>query len=169
MPRFDLVVATQDWHPRAHGSFASSHPGRLPGDHVDLGGVAQTLWPDHCVQGTAGASFHSALDVAGISHVVRKGTDVPTDSYSGFFDNGHVKDTGLAEYLRVLAVTKVWISGVATDYCVKYTALDARSLGLSVSLVVDGCRGVDLSPGDIESALAEMRAAGCEMVTSSEV
>ncbi len=167
--RFELVVATQDWHPADHGSFASAHPGCSVGDVITLGGVTQFLWPDHCVQQSAGASFHSGLDVARISHVVRKGTDSEIDSYSGFFDNGHRKDTGLAGYLRDRGVDAVWIAGLATDYCVRYTALDAREMGFSVSLVVDGCRGVDNTPGDVERALDEMRAAGCDVVTSSDV
>jgi nicotinamidase/pyrazinamidase len=169
MLRFDVVVATMDWHPEGHASFASSHPGRRPGDEVEVGGVSQRLWPDHCVQWSPGASLHSALEVAGLTHVVRKGTDKAIDSYSGFFDNGHLKDTGLADYLRSRAVTGLWIAGVATDYCVKYTALDARALGLPTAVVVDGCRGVDLNPGDVDSALFEMRAVGCDMVISSEV
>jgi nicotinamidase/pyrazinamidase len=168
IPRFDLVIATQDWHPKGHASFASSHVGRAPGEETEVAGAMQTLWPDHCVQQTPGASFHSALDVAGINHVVRKGTDSEIDSYSGFFDNGHLKDTGLGAYLSGLGASEVWVSGVATDYCVKYTALDARALGLATTVVVDGCRGVDLRPGDVDAALAAMRAAGCELVTSSE-
>ena len=169
MPRFDVVVATQDWHPSGHASFASSHPGGKPGDEVEVEGVVERLWPDHCVQQTSGASFHSALDVAGITHVVRKGTESAIDSYSGFFDNAHRRDTGLAAYLSARAVTEVWIAGVATDYCVKYTALDARALGFPTAVVVDGCRGVELSLGDVDAALGEMRSAGCTIVTSSEV
>jgi nicotinamidase/pyrazinamidase len=168
MPRFDVVIATQDWHPKGHASFASSHVGRVPGEETEVGGAMQTLWPDHCVQQTPGASFHSGLDVAGVIHVVRKGTDPTIDSYSGFFDNGHRRDTGLGGYLSGLGVSEVWVSGVATDYCVKYTALDARALGLATKVVVDGCRGVNLRLGDVDDALAEMHAAGCELVTSSE-
>jgi len=168
MDRFEVVVATQDWHPRNHSSFASNHPGSQPGDEADVGGVMQTLWPDHCVQRTAGASFHSALDVTKIMHVVHKGVDVAIDSYSAFFDNRHLRDTGLSEYLSSHGVSEVWISGVATDYCVKYSALDARAQGLTTAIVLDGCRGIDLKPGDVDAALAEMRAAGCEIVTSSE-
>jgi nicotinamidase/pyrazinamidase len=168
MNRFDVVVATQDWHPADHASFASAHPGRVPGDEVQVEGSLQRLWPDHCVQHSPGASFQSALDVAGITHVVRKGAAKSIDSYSGFFDNGHLRDTGLRTYLSAQSVTEVWIAGLATDYCVKYTALDARTLGIPTSVVLDGCRGVDLGNGDVESAVAEMRAAGCEMVTSSE-
>jgi len=168
-PAFDLVVATQDWHPAGHGSFASAHPGHVPGDVVELGGVSQTLWPDHCVQNTPGASFHSGLDVAAIDHVVRKGTDPAIDSYSGFFDNGHLKDTGLAAFLAEKGVDEVWLVGLATDYCVRFSALDARAAGLSCVLVLDGVRGVDLAPGDVDSAVEEMRSAGCRVTTSAEL
>ena len=168
-PAFDLVVATQDWHPAGHGSFASAHPGHVPGDVVELGGVSQTLWPDHCVQNTPGASFHSGLDVAAIDHVVRKGTDPAIDSYSGFFDNGHLKDTGLAAFLAEKGVHEVWLVGLATDYCVRFSALDARAAGLSCVLVLDGVRGVDLAPGDVDSAVEEMRSAGCRVTTSAEL
>jgi nicotinamidase/pyrazinamidase len=168
-PLFELVVATQDWHPATHGSFASNHPGRAPGDMVDLGGVEQVLWPDHCVQGTAGASFHSALDIARIDSVIRKGTDPAIDSYSGFFDNGHAKDTGLAALLTERQVTEIWLVGVATDYCVKYTALDGRAAGFSVVVVEDGVRAVDLAEGDGEAALEQMRAAGCRTTLSREL
>jgi len=159
--RFDFVVATQDWHPASHGSFASAHSGYAPGDHVELGGVDQVLWPDHCVQGSPGASFHSGLDVARISAVVRKGTDPGIDSYSGFFDNGHRKDTGLHEVLDERGVEEVWLVGLATDYCVKATALDAITLGYRVVVVEEGVRPVDISPGDGAAAVDEMRHAGC--------
>lgn len=167
--RFDMVVATQDWHPPDHGSFASNHPGKSPGDIVALGGIDQVLWPDHCVQGTPGASFHSALDVSTISSVCRKGTDSGIDSYSGFFDNRHRKDTGLAAHLRDRGVDAVTIVGLATDYCVRFTALDGRRLGFDIDVVVDGVRAVDLASGDGQRALEQMREAGCRIVLSSEV
>jgi len=166
---FDLVVATQDWHPTDHGSFASNHAGSSPGDITELGGVEQVLWPDHCVQNTAGASFHSGLDVARISRVIRKGTDPEIDSYSGFFDNGHRKDTGLVGVLRAADADELWLVGLATDYCVKFTALDAIELGFRVNVVRDGVRAVDLAAGDGDAALDEMRASGCGIVTSAEV
>jgi nicotinamidase/pyrazinamidase len=168
-PRFELVVATQDWHPADHASFASNHPGHGPGEVVEVAGQPQVLWPDHCVQGTAGASFHSALDVAEIDHVVRKGTDPAIDSYSGFFDNNHAKDTVLSAYLREQGVDEIWLVGVATDYCVQFTALDGRGEGFSVVIAEDGVRAVDLAPGDGEAALAKMRAAGCRITTSAEL
>jgi nicotinamidase/pyrazinamidase len=169
MPRYELVVATQDWHPAGHGSFASSHPGTRPGDIVPLGGVDQVLWPDHCVQDGPGASFHSGLDVARIGHVVRKGTDPGIDSYSAFFDNHHLKETGLQAWLRERGVARVVVLGLATDYCVLYTALDAVGLGLSVAVVEDGCRAVDLAANDGDRALLEMEDAGCTVVTSREL
>jgi nicotinamidase/pyrazinamidase len=167
--QFDLVIATQDWHPAGHGSFAANHPGRAAGDVVELGGVSQVLWPPHCVQGGPGASFHSALDVSGIDHVVRKGTDPGIDSYSGFFDNNHKKATGLEEYLKEWMAAEIVVMGLATDYCVKATALDGRALGIAVTVIEDGCRAVNLRPGDGAEALEEMRAAGCAVVRSADM
>lgn len=165
MPGFDLVVASQDWHPPDHGSFASAHRGKRPGEFVMLGGVQQILWPDHCVQDTPGASLHSAVDVAEIDFVVRKGTDREIDSYSAFFDNGHRKDTGLAAYLREREVRDFFIMGLATDYCVKYSALDALDLGFEVAVIADACRAVEVSPGDAERAIEEMRRHGAQIAT----
>ncbi len=166
---FEIVVATQDWHPADHASFASNHEGRVSGETIELDGITQVLWPDHCVQNTPGASFHSGLDVAAIDLVVRKGSDRAIDSYSGFFDNGHLRDTGLAEALRSLGVDDVTLVGLATDYCVKYTALDARALGFRVSVVADGVRAVDLRPGDGAAAIDEMRSAGCRIVSAKDL
>jgi nicotinamidase/pyrazinamidase len=167
-PRFELVVATQDWHPANHGSFASQHPGRQLYEVTELNGLEQILWPDHCVQHTRGAELAASLNTAGIHRVFRKGTDPGIDSYSGFFDNGHRRATGLGEYLRERGVAEVAIAGVATDYCVKFTVLDARRLGLRTLVVEDGCRGVDVRPGDVQRAIEEMRLAGAEIVRSSE-
>jgi len=167
---FDLVVATQDWHPRDHGSFAANHPGKKVGDVIDMHGLPQVLWPVHCVQGTAGAEFAPALDVSRVRRVFQKGTDPAIDSYSGFFDNGHRRSTGLADYLREQGVTEVFVMGLATDYCVKFTALDAvQRAGLKTTLIEDGCRGVNLRPGDSEAAVAEMRAARVEVLRSSDL
>jgi len=163
-PTFDFVVASQDWHPANHGSFASAHPGHKPGDVITLAGAPQVLWPTHCVQNTPGASFHSGLDVSRIDAVVCKGTDPAIDSYSVFFDNNHGRDTGLMEILAEKGVEEVWFVGLATDYCVKWSALDARKIGLGVTIVGDGVRGVGLKPADIEAAFEEMRAAGCRIV-----
>lgn len=167
--QFDLVFATQDWHPPEHGSFAINHPGHQPYDVVDLGGVPQVLWPAHCVQGTQGAAFHAALDLARVTAVIRKGTDPRIDSYSGFFDNGKRKATGLADELRGRAVRDVVLLGLATDYCVRATALDAVALGFAVTLVLDGCRGVGLRPDDVDAAVRQMREAGVRVVRSSEL
>jgi len=169
MTRFEVVVATQDWHPADHGSFAVNQPGHVPGDFIELGGVEQVLWPPHSVQNTPGASFHSGLDVARFSHVVRKGTDPGIDSYSGFFDNHHLKPTGLDALLREHDVSAIVICGLATDYCVKYSALDARQLGYEVSVVEDGCRAVNLTAGDDARAFDDMRAMGCHIIRSSQL
>ena len=160
MPAFDLVFATQDLHPAAHGSFASNHPGRAPYEVIDLAGLPQVLWPAHCVEGTSGADLHPALDRARILATVPKGTDPAIDSYSGFWDIGRRKSTGLAEFLRRHGVTDLVVMGLATDYCVRATALDARAEGFAVTLHRAGCRAVELRPGDADAALAEMAAAG---------
>jgi nicotinamidase/pyrazinamidase len=166
---FNVVAATQDWHPANHGSFAANHPGRKPGEVIELDGLPQVLWPVHCVQNTPGAELSAELDVSHITHVARKGADPHIDSYSGFFDNGKRKATGLDRWLREQGVDELYVAGLATDYCVKFTALDARQLGYRVHLVVDGCRGVELKPGDVDRALAELRAAGVELVESEQV
>ena len=165
---FDLVVATQDWHPRDHLSFAGNHPGKKPGDEIELDGLRQILWPDHCVQNTTGAALVATLDTKKIARVFQKGTDRRIDSYSGFFDNGHKKSTGLGEYLKTIGVDEVCIAGLATDYCVKYSALDAVGLGFRVTVIADACRGVNLAPGAAESALAEMARAGARVVSGRD-
>jgi nicotinamidase/pyrazinamidase len=165
-PRFDLIVATQDWHPANHGSFAANHPGRQPGEVIELAGLPQTLWPVHCVQGTRGAELHPGLDRSRISEIIRKGTEPTIDSYSGFFDNGRRAATGLEQFLRDRLVDKVYVCGLATDYCVKATALDALSLGFKTHVIEDASRGVDLRPGDVQRAIEEMRANGVIVVQS---
>ena len=167
--KFDCVVATQDWHPANHGSFATQHEGHAPGELIELHGLTQVLWPDHCVQHTAGAEFVDGLDESQITKVFPKGTDVTIDSYSGFFDNGQRQDTGLAKWLEGQGVTKVYVLGVATDYCVKFTALDAVGCGFETVLVEDACRGVEMNPGDIAAALTEMTAAGVARIQSRDV
>ncbi|RMF78573.1 MAG: bifunctional nicotinamidase/pyrazinamidase [Planctomycetota bacterium] len=160
MPRFELVVATQDWHPPDHVSFAANHPGREPFESIELDGAPQTLWPTHCVQESTGADFAPGLKVEHFARVFRKGVDPRCDSYSGFFDNRHAHDTGLAGYLREHGVKTVHVCGLATDYCVRFTALDALDEGFDVVLIADACRGVDLNPGDIDNTLAELKRRG---------
>ena len=160
MKDYDLVVATQDWHPADHKSFASQYPGNNIGDVVELDGLQQILWPDHCVQNTQGAELVAELNTDQIDRIMYKGTDTNIDSYSGFFDNGHRKATGLAEYLNEQNIKAVDIIGLATDYCVKFTALDAVELGFTTGLILEGCRGVELNPGDCDKAIEEMKVAG---------
>jgi nicotinamidase/pyrazinamidase len=160
MTTVDLVVATQDWHPENHGSFASNNPGRKVFDLADLGGLPQVMWPAHCVQWTGGAQFHPGLNTRRIARVFPKGTDPTIDSYSGFFDNGKRKATGLGEWLKTQAVDEVLICGLATDYCVKATAIDAAQLGFRTVLIEDACRCRRSQNSDIPDALAAMRQAG---------
>ncbi len=167
MPAYDLVVATQDWHPEGHKSFASEHEGHNIGEVITWDGLDQVLWPDHCVQGTPGAEFCPGLNTRGINEVVRKGTDLNIDSYSGFFDNGHRKATGLTDLLRSRGVTEVDVMGLATDYCVKFTALDAVNEGFGTRLILEGCRGVELRKGDCDKAIEAMRNAGVEIVATN--
>ncbi len=163
IPGFDVVVATQDWHPEDHGSFAVHH-GRAPGELGELAGLPQILWPTHCVQGSAGAQFAPGLRSEAFDAVFRKGQDATVDSYSGFFDNARRRDTGLDSWLRSRGVQEVTLVGLATDYCVKFTALDASALGYEVRLVRAACRGVELSAGDVERALGALSEAGVRVV-----
>ena len=169
IPKFDLVVATQDWHPSNHQSFASQHQQKQIGDVVDLHGLTQILWPDHCTQGTSGADFCADLDTSQITRVFQKGTDETIDSYSGFFDNGKRKTTGLDEFLDKHEIQRVFVMGLATDYCVKFTALDAVECGFETWLIEDGCRGVNLNPGDVETAIQEMQLAGIHLTNSQTI
>ncbi|MEM6346477.1 MAG: bifunctional nicotinamidase/pyrazinamidase [Bacteroidota bacterium] len=157
---YSLVVATQDWHPLDHGSFAANHENQSQGDIIDLHGLQQVLWPIHCVQGTFGAQFVSSLDLTKVDKVFHKGTDYQIDSYSGFFDNGHRKDTGLGQYLKEKGVRAVDIVGLATDYCVKFSALDAVKLGFETTVIRDASRGVNLRAGDVEAAYEMMQSKG---------
>jgi len=168
-PLFALVVATQDWHPPNHGSFAANHPGKHAGDVIELNDLPQILWPVHCVQNSPGAAFAPALNTSRIDHVFQKGTNPAIDSYSGFFDNGHLRSTGLADYLKSKNVTGVYVLGLATDYCVKFTALDARQFNFNTYLIQDACRGVELKPGDIVRAVEEMKSAGVKIIHSRQV
>lgn len=167
LPHFDHVIATKDWHPAGHASFASAQ-GKTVGEVIDLHGVSQIMWPDHCVQNTAGAEWISGVPVDAIDYVVYKGTNADIDSYSGFFDNQRLQSTGLADYLQDKGIHNVYIVGLATDYCVKFTALDAVSLGLNTWVIADACRGVNMAAGDVDQAFQTMREAGCHIVTSAE-
>jgi nicotinamidase/pyrazinamidase len=161
MPEYDLVVATQDWHPENHGSFAANHPGKNVFDQILLDSLPQTLWPVHCVQNTGGALFAPALDSTHIHRVFTKGMNPLIDSYSGLYDNGHKASTGMGEWLKAQGVTELHVAGVATDYCVKFTVLDALAEGFKVTLLKAACRGVALQPGNVDRAIEEMREAGC--------
>jgi nicotinamidase/pyrazinamidase len=166
--KFDLIAATQDWHPRNHGSFASNY-GKKPYEKIKLSGLDQTLWPDHCVQETKGAELHPDLRKEKIDRIFKKGTERNIDSYSGFFDNGHRKSTGLGDYLKQKGVNTIYLAGLTTDYCVKYSALDARTLGFETYLIRDACRAVNISPDDSDKALEEMRKAGVIIVDSDGI
>ena len=164
-PRFDLVVATQDWHPLDHKSFASNHAGAKPFDQTTLHGLPQTLWPDHCVQGTRGAEFAPSLDMRPVEAIFRKGTDPEIDSYSGFFDNGQRKSTGLADYLRGKGITSVYVAGLAGDICVWFTARDAAKAGFRTTMINDACKPLD--PAAFAAQAGEREAVGVELVDST--
>lgn len=167
--KFDFVIATQDWHPSNHKSFASNHTGRKPGEVINLKGLDQILWPDHCIHGSSGAEFSEHLEINPIKKVFVKGTDLDIDSYSGFFDNGHMKSTGLSKYLKKNKIDEVFIAGLATDYCVKYTALDAMAEGFKTFVVADATMAVNLQPDDYEKAIEEMKDAGVKIISSKDL
>lgn len=167
IPHFGLVVALQDWHPPNHMSFASNHPGKKPLDRIVLDGREQVLWPDHCVQGTRGAEFSSSLNLNPIEAIFRKGTDPAIDSYSGFFDNARKKATGLRGYLEARGVDRVWLSGLAADYCVLYTALDALSLGFKAVVIRDATRPITEEGG--RAAEKAVTSKGGRFVSSLEI
>lgn len=166
--KYDLIVASQDWHPADHGSFASSHPGKNPFEIGALGGKPQMLWPDHCVQGTRDAELHPELRTAEIDLILQKGEDRNIDSYSAFRDNAQDAHTGLTEFLKEREITELDICGLATDYCVRFTALDAVELmpSVKVRFIEDASRGI--TPDGVEAAITEMRAEGIEIITSEE-
>jgi nicotinamidase/pyrazinamidase len=161
----DLVVVTQDWHPRGHGSFASAHPGRQPFDIITVAYGPQTLWPDHCVQGTPGAAFHAALDATPAALVVRKGMRREVDSYSAFFENDRRTATGLDGWLRARGVDRVLLCGLAYDFCVAYSALDAARLGFATAVVENACAAIDLD-GSRATQQGAMRAAGVSLLSA---
>lgn len=167
--KFRNVVATQDFHPADHGSFAANHPGKIQGEFIDLEGLTQILWPVHCVQGSLGADFCSDLDQSHWKAIFQKGKNPKVDSYSGFFDNARRGDTGLGDYLKSVGIEQVFVCGLALDYCVKYTALDAKSLGFDTYLISDATKAVNLNPEDGSKAIAEMEEAGIRILTSKEL
>ncbi len=166
-PAFDLVVAAQDWHPAGHGSFASSHPGRQPFERIDLNGLDQTLWPDHCVQGSRGAEFSGELDTRRIEAIFRKGMDPGIDSYSAFFDNGRRKTTGLADFLRGRGAKELWLCGLAGDICVHFSAMDALHEGFAVNFIVDASTPLDAA--NEAAHLAALHERGARIVSSTEL
>jgi len=166
---FPIVVATQDWHPEGHISFASRHEGKNPFEVIEIQGTEQMLWPDHCVEGTAGAAFHPGLDATPLRCVLRKGTNREVDSYSAFAENDRKTTTGLAGLLRELGVKRIFVSGLATDVCVLATALDGHSAGFQVAVLEDACRPVDVPPGNLDRALEEMRGRGVLILQSDEL
>lgn len=166
--QFVHVVLTQDWHPRGHRSFVSSYSGRLPYDQISLPYGQQILWPDHCVQGSRGAEFHADLKIPQAELVLRKGYNREIDSYSAFFENDRRTSTGLAGYLRDRGLTKIYLAGLATDFCVMYSALDARDLGFEVFVIEDAVRGIDVL-GSLAEAWREMEKAGVVRVTEADL
>ena len=159
MAAFPAVILTQDWHPAGHSSFASEHPGKAPFDMVEMPYGPQVLWPDHCIQGSQGAAFHEDLDTTRADLIIRKGMNPDIDSYSAFFENDHATPTGLHGYLQTRGLTDLTLVGLATDFCVKFSGLDAARLGYRVTLRQDLVRGIDLD-GSLDAAMGEMRAAG---------
>ncbi|MBB64085.1 MAG: nicotinamidase/pyrazinamidase [Waddliaceae bacterium] len=169
MEKFDYIVASKDWHPEGHGSFATSHPNKQVGEVIDLNGLPQILWPVHCVQNTEGADFAPLLDKEKIQELVFKGCDPSVDSYSAFFDNGQRQKTELDSLLKKKGVKELYVLGLATDYCVKFSVLDAVNLGYQTFLIEDACRGVDLKEGDTPAAVEEMRQAGAKIIHSADL
>ena len=167
--KFELIVATQDWHPSDHGSFAANHPEREIGDFVNLNGVHQILWPVHCVQGTKGSAFHSDLNMQRWKAVFRKGTDPMVDSYSGFFDNNRKGDTGLSGFLKSSGAVEIYVCGLAADYCVKFTALDGVREGFKTYLIIDATKAVNAQQGDFEKSIEEMKKEGVIIVNSHQI
>lgn len=164
MPRFDVVVMTQDWHPSGHLSFASSHPGRKPYDVVTLGDKEQVLWPDHCVQGSAGAMLHPNLAFSSAHYLIRKGCQRTVDSYSAFFDNDQSRPTGLCGLAKELGVDHFYVVGLATDFCVLWTVLDGLRLGFSMTVIEEGVQGIDIN-NSVSNAFAKMHQAGARLVS----
>jgi nicotinamidase/pyrazinamidase len=167
-PRFEHVILTQDWHPVGHSSFASSHAGKKPYEQIELSYGVQTLWPDHCVQGSTGAEFHPALHLPQAELILRKGFRPQIDSYSAFFENDRETPTGLGGYLEERNLSRVFLAGLAYDFCVGYSAMDARRLGLEAVVLRDACRAIDLD-GSVEKIEAGFAAYGVAVVDSASL
>jgi len=165
--KFDLVIATQDWHPPEHASFATSHENSEEFEVIKLGGIDQVLWPEHCIQNTEGAKFHPDLETSNIEAIFRKGTDQKIDSYSGFHDNAHLKSTGLTGYLKEKGITKLYFVGLAAEYCVYYSMLDALSEGFEAILIEDGTRA--LKTQDFENAKLDILRKGGRLLKSKDL
>ena len=166
IPKFSLVIASQDLHPADHISFAASHPGKKPGDHIKVKDFDQVLWPIHCVRNTYGAETVAGLHKEKIARFFNKGTDKNIDSYSAFFDNARLKSTGLGDYLKSRGVTDIYLAGIATDYCILYSSLDAIDLGFNVYVIIDACRPINLKPHDEDRAIEAIVARGGKIVIS---
>lgn len=166
--KFDLIVASKDWHPPNHTSFASTH-GKLSGEVVQFNGRDQVLWPIHCVQHSWGADFVPGLNRDKMDEIFFKGVEENIDSYSAISDNAKLRSTGLSEYLIEKNIKEIYIVGLATDYCIKYTAIDACEKGFNTHVVIDACRGIELHPGDILKSFQEMSAAGAKLIESSSI
>lgn len=167
--KFDKIIATQDWHPKEHKSFASNHKHKKLYDVIKLNGRTQVLWPDHCIQRRKGSKFHKDLNIKNINKVFKKGSNPEIDSYSGFFDNDHKSSTGLGEYLKKENITKVYITGLATDYCIKFTAIDSVKEGFKTYVIKDAVKGVNINKDDVKKAFEEMENAGVKLVLSKSL
>jgi nicotinamidase/pyrazinamidase len=166
--KFDKVVATQDWHPPGHASFASTH-NKEPYDIITMDGIQQVLWPDHCVTGSFGADFHKDLDLREVDLIIRKGNDLNIDSYSTFLENDRKTVTGLHYYLKGFAIGDLYFCGLATDYCVYYSAMDAREMGFNVGVILDACRGIDVPAGNIAAAIERMKERGIRILNHDDL
>jgi nicotinamidase/pyrazinamidase len=167
--KFATVVVTQDWHPANHVSFASNHEGMKPYDQLEINGINQVLWPDHCIAGTEGARLHPHLNTDRANIIIRKGTTPGLDSYSAFFENDRITKTGLSGYLNSLEIEEVFLCGLATDYCVFYSAMDAMRAGFKTQVVLDACRGINVPEGSLESVIEEMKVHGIQVINSREI
>lgn len=165
---FDKIIASKDWHPKDHVSFARTHS-KQPGEQILIDEVEQVLWPVHCIEGTPGAEFYPGLDITKVDKIFYKGTEKEIDSYSTFFDNGHRRSTGLESYLIEKKVKNIYIVGLATEYCVKYSVMDALKLGFNTYVIIDGCRGINLHPDDTKNAIEEMIRAGAHVIISEKI